>query len=395
MKKTVSLAMIAILAMMAFGCAAAPPASGPAAPAAGGAMPDTIKIGVMGTMTGEQALDGDSIKGSIALIQKELEADGGLKVGDKMVQVEFVYGDTEAKPELSVNVMQKLIAQDKVVAVIGPNNSSDCLSAYEVAQAAGVPCISNGATNIKVTQIGDYCFRACFIDPFQGKMMAKYAIETCGLKTTAILYNNADAYSTGLTEAYRDSFEALGGTVVAVEAFAGTEVKDYSAQLTAIMSAKPASFYIPTQNNMIPMIVQQARRMGIDAQLLGCDSWDFDFLPGLIGLEFCEGALFTSGYSNGIETVKDYYDAFVALNGFEPNMPAVLTYEGAHVVFNAIQACQSVEGAALRDAMAATKMDLPTGPFSFDADRNPVKGCVIVEINGEGERVYITSVNAD
>ena len=394
MKKTVSLAMIAVLALMAFGCAAAPPASGPAAPAAGGAMPDTIKSGVMGTMTGEQALDGDSIKGSIALIQKELEADGGLQVGGKMVQVEFVYGDTEAKPELSVNVMQKLIAQDKVVAVIGPNNSSDCLSAYEVAQAAGVPCISNGATNIKVTQIGDYCFRACFIDPFQGKMMAKYAIETCGLKTTAILYNNADAYSTGLMEAYRDSFEALGGTVVAVEAFAGTEVKDYSAQLTAIMSAKPASFYIPTQNNMIPMIVQQARRMGIDAQLLGCDSWDFDFLPGLIGLEFCEGALFTSGYSNGIETVKDYYDAFVALNGFEPNMPAVLTYEGAHVVFNAIQACQSVEGAALRDAMAATKMDLPTGPFSFDEDRNPVKGCVIVEINGEGERVYVTSVNA-
>ena len=119
-------------------------------------VPDTIKIGVMGTMTGEQALDGDNIKGAIALIQQELDADGGLKVGDKTVKIEFVFGDTEAKPEQAVNVIQKFINQDQVVAVLGPNNSSDCLSAYEVAQTAGVPCISNCATNVKVTQIGEY-----------------------------------------------------------------------------------------------------------------------------------------------------------------------------------------------------------------------------------------------
>ena len=393
MKKLISLMLVLAFSLAAFGCSAQP-AAAPGGTGAATGVPDTIKIGVMGTMTGEQALDGDNIKGAIALIQQELDAAGGLKVGDKMVKVEIIFGDTEAKPEQSVNVMQKFIEQDKVVAVLGPNNSSDCLSAYEVAQSAGVPCISNCATNVKVTQIGDYCFRSCFIDPFQGKVMAKYAIENCGSKTAAILYNNADAYSTGLMESFRDSFEAMGGKIVANEAFAGTEVKDYSAQLTAIMNANPDAFFIPNQNNMVPMIVQQARRMGIDAQLLGCDSWDYDFLPELIGEEYCEGTLYTSAYSNGIETAKEFYDAFVALNDFEPGFPSAMMYEAAHIVLNAIQTSQSVDGAAIRDAMAATDMDLPTGRFTFDADRNPVKACAIIEITG-GERVYVTSASAE
>lgn len=413
MKKLITLIMVVAMVAMAIGCTAQPAAEAPAAAPAAEApaaeapaaeapaaaepasdFPDSIKIGVMGTMTGEQALDGDNIKGAIALIEQELKATGGLKVGDKLVQIDFIYGDTEAKPEQSVNVMQKFIEQDKVVAVLGPNNSSDCLSAYEVAQSAGIPCISNCATNIRVTQIGDYCFRSCFIDPFQGKVMAQYAMDYCGAKTTAILYNNADAYSTGLMESYRDSFEALGGTVVANEAFAGVEVKDYSAQLSAILAANPDCFFIPNQNNMVPMIVQQARRMGIDCQLLGCDSWDYDFLPELIGVEYCEGTLYTSGYSNGIETAKQFYDEFVALNNFEPGFPSAMMYEAAHIVLNAIQTCQSTDGAAIRDAMAATDMDLPTGHFNFDADRNPIKACAIIEIKG-GERVYVDSASAE
>ncbi len=359
-----------------------------------GGVPDTIKIGVMGTMTGEQALDGDNIKGAIALIQQELDAAGGLKVGDKMVKVEFVFGDTEAKPEQAVNVMQKFIDQDKVVAVLGPNNSSDCLSSYEVAQSKGIPCISNCGTNTKVTQIGDYCFRACFIDPYQGKVMAQYGINECGAKTAAILYNNADAYSTGLMEAFRDSFEAMGGTIVANEAFAGTEVKDYSAQLTAIMNADPDVFFIPNQNNMVPMIVQQARAMGIDAQLLGCDSWDYEFLADLIGKELCEGSLYTSAYANGIETAKDFHKNFTDLNGFEPGFPSAMMYECAKIVMGAIQECQSVDGAAIRDAMANISIDLPTGHLTFDENRNPVKACVIIELV-DGKRVYKDSVSAE
>ncbi len=359
-----------------------------------GEMPDSIKIGVMGTMTGEMALDGDNIKGAIAVVEKELEEAGGLQVGDKLVQVEFVQGDTEGKPEQAVNVMQRMINQEGVVAVLGPNPSSDCLAAYEISQAAGIPAISNGATNVQVTEIGDYCFRACFIDSFQGQAMAQYAVEEFGAQTAAILYNNGDAYSVGLQEAFAAAFEDLGGTIVANEAFAGSDVKDYSAQLTNIMNADPDVFFVPTTNNMVPMIVQQARAMGIDCQLLGCDSWDYDFLPGLIGEDLCEGTVYTSGFSTEIETAQDFVAEFTELNGFEPSFASAMMYEAAQIVLNAIQTAQSVDGAAIRDAMAATDLDLITGHVTFDENRNPVKACAIIRIEN-GERVYVTSVEPE
>ena len=394
MKKFLALllALIMALSLVACGQEAAPADEG--GDAAATEMPDSIKIGVMGTMTGEQALDGDNIKGAIALVEKELEADGGLKVGDKVVKVEFVFGDTEAKPELAVNVMQKFLDQEKVVAVLGPNNSSDCLAAYEVSQAAGIPCVTNTATNVKVTQIGDYIFRACFIDPFQGKVMANYAIKELGLTKAAILYNNADAYSTGLMEAFRDAFAAAGGEVVANEAFAGTEVKDYSAQLTAIKNAGPDCFFIPNQNNMDPMIVQQTRKMGIDCQLLGCDSWDYDFLAEKTGVDLIEGTIFTTGYSSGIDTAQDFQKAFTELNNFEPGFCSAMMYEAAWTLLTAIQNAASVDGVAIRDALAAISVDLPCGNLKFDADRNPIKSCAMVKFEG-GQRVYVTSYAAD
>ncbi len=381
MKKILSLAMAAVMALSLVSCGSS----------SDDGVPDSIKIGVMGTMTGEQALDGDNIKGAIKVVEQELEAAGGLQVGDKLVQIEFVYGDTEAKPEQAVNVIQKFIEQDEVVAIVGPNNSSDCLAAYEVSQAAGIPSITNCGTNTMVTEIGDYIFRACFIDSFQGSAMASYAYNTLGLETAAVLYNNADAYSTGLMESFLASFEEIGGTIVACEAFAGTEVKDYSAQLTAIMAADPDAFFIPNQNNMIPMIVQQARAMGIDAQLLGCDSWDYDFLPELIGLDYAEGAVYTSGFSNGVETAADFVATFSELNDFDAGFASAMTYEATWIILQAIQDCESVDGDAIRDAMAAIEIDLPSGTLTFDEYRNPVKSCAIVEYQGS-DRVYITSV---
>lgn len=368
---------------------AAPAADAPAADAAG--VPDVIKVGVMGTMTGEQAEDGKNIQGAIKLIQQELDAAGGLEVDGKMVQVEFIFGDTEAKPEQAVNVMQKFLNQDKVVAVIGPNNSSDCLSSYEVSQAAGVPAIASTATNVKVTQIGDYCFRACFIDPFQGLCMANYALNECGFKTAAVLSNQGDAYSTGLMESFVEAFEAGGGTIVANEVFAGTDVKDYNAQLTKIKNANPDCIFIPNQNNMVINMCKQILDMGITCQLFGCDSWDYDFLAKE---EVTQGAIYTSGYAKDITTAKDFYDSFVALNGFEPGFPSAMTYEATKILLNAIQTCKSVDGATLRDAIAATDMDLPCGHLSFDEVGNPVKDCAIIQITGIGERTYLTSVSA-
>ncbi len=388
MKKTLAIVLALAMAFALVGCEAGAPAASGSADAG---VPDTIKIGVMGTMTGEQAEDGKNIQGAIALINQELDAAGGLKVGDKLVKIEFVFGDTEAKPEQAVNVMQKFINQDKVVAVVGPNNSSDCLSSYEISQAAGIPAISNTGTNIRVTQIGDYCFRACFIDPFQGLCMANYALNECGFKTAAVISNNADAYSTGLKDAFVEAFEAGGGTIVASETFQGADVKDYNAQLTKIKNSNPECIFIPNQNNFVINMCKQIRDMGIDCQLFGCDSWDYDFLAKE---EVTQGAIYTSGYSKDITTAKEFYDSFVALNGFEPGFPSAMTYEATWIVLTAIQNCQSVSGAAIRDAMAAIDIDLPCGHLTFDADRNPIKDCAIIQITDIGVRTYLTSVSA-
>lgn len=395
MKKVLAVLLALVMVFALAACGNGGGNSGGGSSSGGGdaaELPDTIKIGVMGTMTGEQAEDGKNIQGAVALIEQELAKDGGLKVGDTVVKVEFVLGDTEAKPEQAVNVMQKFINQDGVIAVVGPNNSSDCLSSYEVSQAAGIPAVASTATNIRVTEIGDYCFRACFIDPFQGLCMANYALNELGFKTAAILSNNADAYSTGLMESFVEAFEAGGGQIVANEVFAGTDVKDYNAQLTKIKNANPDCIFIPNQNNMVINMCKQILDMGIEAQLLGCDSWDYDFLAKE---EVTQGAIYTSGYTKDIATAKEFYDTFVELNGFEPGFPSAMTYEAIKIVFNAIQNSGSIDGATLRDAMAATDMDLPCGHLKFDEARNPIKDCAIIEISGIGERTYITSVSAE
>ena len=400
MKKLLAMMMTSVMVLSLAGCGSASgtstgsssAASTETAGTASAEVPDTIKIGVMGTFSGEQAVDGQNMQGAIDLVKKELEEAGGLEVNGTMHQVEFIIGDTEGKPEQAVNVMQKLIQQDGVVGVLGPNNSSDCLSSYEIAQAAGVPCISNTGTNIQVTQVGDYCFRACFIDPFQGKVVAKLALEDCGAKTAAVLYNNADAYSTGLQEAFCEAFKAGGGEIVALEAFAGTEVKDYSAQLTAIQNADPDVFFVPTQINMIPMILQQTRAMGIDCQLLGCDSWDYDYMPSLVGEDVVEGSLYVTGFSPAADSAKDFVAAYSELNGFEPSFCSSMMYEAAHIMLSGIQSAGSVDGAALRDAIAASNLDLPSGNLTYDADRNPVKDGTIIKVV-DGKREFYKTIN--
>ncbi|NCB30107.1 MAG: hypothetical protein EOM66_01705 [Clostridia bacterium] len=274
MKKLISLALVLALAIMAVSCSTQPAANEPAAnqpaaeapTAAEKVIPDVIKIGMVASISGEQALDGKNMSDAITLVSEELAANGGLDVDGKKVQIEFITEDCEAKPEIAVNAVQKLIEQDGVLAILGPNNSSDVLASGEISNAAQIPQITNAGTNEKVTQIGEYIFRACFIDPFQGKVVAKFAYQDLSAKKAAVLYNNADAYSTGLCEAFQAAFKELGGEVVAVEAFAGAEVKDYSAQLTKIQATDPDVIFYPSHISMIPLQLQQARRQPVNTQ---------------------------------------------------------------------------------------------------------------------------------
>ncbi len=406
MKKLLSLLLVLTMIFAAVGCAAdtnTPVTNAPAENNTGTeqsaaptekAIPDVIKIGMVGTISGEQAVDGQNMTDAITLVKEELDALGGLDVDGKKVQVEFIIEDTEAKPEIACNAVQKLIEQDGVLAILGPNNSSDILACGEISNAAQIPEISNTATNIKVTQVGDYIFRACFIDPFQGKVVAKFAWEDLSAKTAAVLYNNADAYSTGLQEAFVEAFKAHGGEIVALEAFAGAEVKDYSAQLTKIQNANPDVIFYPSQISMIPLQLQQTRAMGITAQLLGCDSWDYDYMPSLVGEDVVEGSYYVTGFSPDADTAKEFVDAFNTRFGYRPSFCSAMMYEAAHILLNAIQNADTIDGPGVRDAIAATDMDLPSGHVMFDENRNPIKSGTVLQVI-DGQRVFVKSIAID
>lgn len=354
-------------------------------------IPDEITIGMISTISGEQALDGINMTDAIRLVQKELEDAGGLNVDGKMVKINWKIEDCEAKPEIAVNAAQKLIEQDKVIAIVGPNNSSDTIASAEISQSAKIPQITNVGTNEAVTKVGDYIFRACIIDPFQGKVVAQFAYDDLKVRKAAVIYNNADTYSAGLDKAFIDAFTALGGEIVANEAFSGAEVKDFSAQLTKIKNANPDVVFVPTHITNVPLILQQIRGMGIEATLLGCDSWDYAALPELVGLDVIEGAYYVTGFSPEAETAKEFVDAFTELAGYRPSFCSAMAYEAAHIVLNAIQNAETIDGPGVRDAMMKTSLDLPSGHVTFDEFRNPIKAGVILQVI-DGVARYVTSV---
>ncbi|MDR1731542.1 MAG: ABC transporter substrate-binding protein [Synergistaceae bacterium] len=359
---------------------------------AAGAVPDEIKIGLVASISGGQALDGKNMVDAITLVKKELDAVGGLDIGGKKVKITWVIEDCEAKPEISVNAVQKLIEQDGVLAIVGPNNSGDTIASGEVSQAAQIPQITNTGTNIKVTQVGDYIFRACFIDPFQGKVIAKFAYDNLGVRKVAVLYDNADTYSSGLTDSFIEAFKNLGGKVVAAEAFSGQEIKDFSAQLTLIKNANPEAVFFPSHIENIPLQLQQARGMGITATLLGCDSWDYAALPDLVGRDVLEGAYYVTGFSPDAEGAKDFVKAFTDLAGYRPSFCSAMAYEAAHIVLNALQTAKTLDGPGIRDAMMKTDMTLPSGHVKFDEDRNPVKSGTILQVK-DGVARFVDSIS--
>jgi branched-chain amino acid transport system substrate-binding protein len=343
-------------------------------------IPDEIKIGVTGSMSGDQAVSGKAMVDAIALVKKELDSTGGLLVDGKKVKITFVVEDCESKPEISINAVQKLISQDHVLAIIGPNNSSDVIASGAVSQAAKIPQITHTGTNVKVTQVGDYIFRECFIDPFQGKIAAKFAAATLKATKVAVLWNNADAYSEGLREAFVKAAADNGMTVVADQVFTGYESKDYSAQLTIIKAAKPEVLFLPNDVNTVPLMMQQARRMGIVATFLGGDAWDYAVLPELAGTDIIEGSYYVTGFSPESPSAADFAKQFEALAGYRASFASAMCYEAAHVVLNAIQRAATIDGTGIRDAMLTTDLLLPSGRVVFDKDRNPIKGAVILNV---------------
>lgn len=345
---------------------------GEKAPESGG-----IQIGFYGALTGPTATFAISGRNGARLAVEEINRAGGV-LGKR---IELLVEDDRGEASEAASVVSKLITRDHVVALIGENASSRTLAAAPIAQNYKVPMISPSSTNTEVTKKGDYVFRVCFIDPFQGKAMAAFARTTLKVRTAALLVDARSDYSVGLAQAFRESFTAAGGRVVSEQKYTEGD-SDFSAQLTALRPISPDILVIPGYYTDAGLIARQARSLGIESLLLGADGWDSPKLVE-IGGEAVEGAYFANHYSvdDPAPAVRAFVESYMKVYGAEPDSIAALSYDGARLLADAIRRAGSTEGKRVRDALAATK-DFPgvTGAITMDADRNPIKPAVILKV---------------
>ncbi|NBC39175.1 ABC transporter substrate-binding protein [Corallococcus exiguus] len=361
------------------GATAAPPGPPPAG---------SILIGEVGSLTGSEATFGISARNGIDLALQEANAAGGVR-GQKLVV--RVY-DSQGRPEEGAQAATRLIAQDKVVALLGEAASSVSMAMADKAQAGKVPMITPTSTSPEVTKRGDYIFRVCFIDPFQGLVMAKFARENLKLSKVAVLTDNKSAFSVGLAEVFNQKFKEFGGTIVGNESYSKGDT-DFRAQLTSIKNLKPEAVFVPGYYTDVGIIARQAREVGLRVPLLGGDGWDSDKLYELGGSAL-EGSYFSNHYSpdNPDPVVQNFLKTYKAAYGSVPDSVAVLAYDAARLLVDAMKRAPDTSGPALRDAIASTK-DFPgvAGTINLDANRDAVKQAVVMKVEG-GKAVFVTTV---
>jgi branched-chain amino acid transport system substrate-binding protein len=354
---------------------------------------ETIKVGLITPLTGPIATFGQSVEKGVRMAVDEINAKGGV-LGMK---IELLVEDNQAKAEESANIARKFIEQDKVVAILGPVISSNTLAAAPIAQQSKVPLLSPTATNPKVTQVGNYIFRACFVDDFQGTVMARFAKTGLGkrVSTAAILYEKTSDYSIGLAKYFKETFVKLGGKIVAEESFSSGD-QDFSAQLTKIKGKNPDVLYVPSYYDTAGLIIKQARELGINVPILGGDGFDSPQLVQLAGKENLKDCYFSGHFFAGSSApqVKTFVANFKKRYNQVPDMLAALGYDAAYMLADAIKRAGKVDRDAIRDALANTKnLKLVTGTITLDENRNPQKSAVIIGFDSNGNQVYKTTVN--
>jgi branched-chain amino acid transport system substrate-binding protein len=364
--------------------------------ALGGCAPketNDIRIGVNAEITGSKPTVGDSCKKAAELLAAQVNAAGGLQVGDKKWPLTLFIEDNEDKPESAAAVAKKLISQDNVLAIIGPNASGNAIPAARICEDAKVIMISPWSTNPKTTEHLKYVFRACFLDDFQGEVMAKFARDNLKAKTAAVLYDVASEYNKGIAEFFKKSFEKLGGQVVAFESYTKDD-KDFSSQLTKIKAANPDVLFLPNYYNEVPLQAQQARRLGITCSFIGSDSWGSSELLTLGGKDL-EGGFFSTHYAPDIATPKahTFIKDYEAKYGKKPDDVAALTYDSGQLLLSAIAKAGSLDRQKVRDALAnISEFEGVTGTMKFSGTGDPVKSAVIIQIK-DGKFKYFASVS--
>jgi branched-chain amino acid transport system substrate-binding protein len=347
-----------------------------------------IRIGGVGPLTGEAATFGVSTKNGYDLAVAEWNAKGGV-LGK---QVKLTFADDKGDPAEGATVFTKLIEQDKSCAIVGTVMSKVSLAGAPICQNAKIPMIATASTNPKVTDVGDYIFRACFIDPFQGTVGAKFAFDDLKAKKAACLFDVGNDYTKGLSEFFKAKFTALGGQVVGYEGHA-TGTTDFKAQLTKVLAASPDVLYVSDYYNDVALIAKQARELGFKGPMLGGDGWDSPKLME-VGGTAVEGCYFTNHYSQDDTSpiVQEFVKNYKAKYSATPDALAALAYDSTYIMLDAIQRAGSTDGEKIKNALVATDLKTVTGQVKFDDHRNPVKSAVIIEIKG-GKQTFKTTVN--
>lgn len=353
-----------------------------------GAGDNEIVVGEFGSLTGGTATFGQSTHNGVTMAFEEINAAGGV-LGKKL---KVLVEDDQSKPEEAATAVTKLISQDRVVAVIGEVASSRTLAAAPIAQANKVPLISPASTNPRVTQVGDYIFRVCFIDPFQGAVMAKFAGNSLKLKKVAILYDVRNDYSVGLRNFFSETFKGLGGAIIGEQSYSEGD-SDFRAQLTQLKSLGPEAIYVPGYYTEVGTIARQARELGLTVPLMGGDGWDSPKLTE-IGGQAIEGSYLSNHYSvdDPSPAIQKFVTAYKTKYGAVPDALAALGYDAAYVLADAMKRAGSTDGAKVRDAIAATTRFVGvTGTINIDKDRNAVKPAVILKVAG-GKFEYVETI---
>lgn len=355
---------------------------------------DTIKIGANFELTGGVANYGSQGLNGLKLAIKQINDNGGV-LGKKL---ELVIADNKSEASEAANATTKLISSDKVRVVVGPAVTSNVLATEPIAASNKIPIIAPMATNPNITvengKVKPYVFRSCFIDPLQGEVMAGFAVKTLQAKTAAIYVDSSSDYSKSLAEVFTQKFEAAGGKVVIQEAFLQKD-QDFKATLTKIKAQNPDIVFIPAYYEEVGKIVKQARELGLMAPMIGTDGWDDSKLVEIAGADALNNTFFSSHYSvqDKDSSVKSFIDAYKAEYDQEPSVFAALGYDGGIMLADAIKRAGSDDPEKIRKALEETKdLQVGTGVITMDANHNPIKSAVVIEMKN-GEKMFKEKIN--
>jgi branched-chain amino acid transport system substrate-binding protein len=360
-----------------------------------------IKVGINAPLTGDIPKVGEGTKYAAQMWLEDIKSAGGLEVGGKKYPVELVIEDNESKAESAVKVNTKMITQDEVMVIVGPQASSQAIPAGEVANNYKTPMISPWSTNPDTTKNRPFIFRGCFLDPFQGPVAANFIKEEFGFTKAAVLYDVASDYPKGLAEFFKEAWEKANGagSVVAFESFTTKDV-DFSSQLTKIIKSGAEVLFTPQYYNEVALIVQQAHELGWNKPIMGSDSWGSAETVELCGKD-CYGLFFSTHYAaaGAKGATKAFIDRYNKKYGYVPDDVGALTWDALRIVQEAIQSYGKITGnvekdrEGIRNALAKVKeFDGITGKMTFTEDGDPIKCAVIVRISEKGEYEFYKSV---